>query len=199
MTRNDIHSAIITGVTTGVLLWRILVYLDAPSPYGLPMVSLVVIMPVLWLLGVWLGYFLSQWYPFFAQFSKFVAIGFTNAMVDFGVLYLLIALTGAAGGVGFSVFKACSFIVATFHSYYWNRHWSFQTKERAGREEFGRFFAVAAAAVLVNVAIASIVVILVGPQFNFTPEAWAGIGSVVGSASALIFSFIGFRLYVFAK
>jgi putative flippase GtrA len=133
-----------------------------------------------------------------AQFGKFAAIGFANTAVDFGILYLFIGLTGLAAGGAYAAFKAISFTVASVHSYFWNKYWAFDAGgSRGGTGEALRFAAVALAAVLVNAAAATGVVAL--RPGTFAPEAWAGIGAAVGSAVALIFSFAGFRAFVFTK
>lgn len=199
-TKKDLWSSIVTGLTTGVIAWRIFEFLNVPEVYGLSFRWLIILVPILWILGVNLGYFLGRWFSFFTQFGKFVAIGFTNASIDFGALNLMISIFGIAAGVWFSVFKTISFILATIHSYFWNKYWSFEAGEsKGGAAEVVKFFSVAAVSILVNVAVASVIVNLVHPLFGVTPEVWANIGAVAGSATALIFSFVGFKIVVFKK
>ena len=54
-------------------------------------------------------------------------------------------------------------------------------------------------AAVVNVGTASFVVNGLDPVFGLNHNQWANIGVVAGSAVALIFSFVGFRLIVFKK
>jgi len=198
LSRRDVVSALVTGLTTGVIAWRILVFLGRGLPLGIPPVLLVPLVPVLWLAGVQLGYLLGMWFRPFAQFGRFAAIGFANALVDFGVLYLLIAQTGQTDGPHYSVFKALSFAVATVHSYLWNKYWAFEAGgSRGGAREAASFLSVALGAILVNVGTASLVVAVRPAAVD--PAAWAGIGAVVGSAVSLVLSFAGFRLFVFRK
>lgn len=191
LSKQDVVYALVTGLTAGILAWRILSYLGKSLPLALPLSALIAIVPLCWLAGVQLGYFLGRWMLFFDQFGKFAAIGFTNFAVDSGVLNLLIAQTGIVAGTGYATFKVISFIVAVTHSYYWNKTWTFQA-----RGSFSKFMLVMIASLVVNVAVASIVVNLI-PQGNTSPEVWANIAAVVGSAVALIFSFIGFKVVVF--
>lgn len=198
--KRDIFPALATGFTTGLVGWQVLAFLGRPSAFGISLAWLVLLVPVLWLAGVSLGYFLGRWLPPFVQFGKFASIGFANAAVDFGVLYLLIGLTGKSAGASFSFYKAVSFSVATVHSYLWNKFWAFQAgASRGGTREFTRFVGVTLASLGINVGIASLVVNAVGPQFGLGANAWAGVGAVAGSAVALIFSFIGFRFFVFNR
>lgn len=199
LSRTDVRSAIITGLTTGVVTWQLIDFLIPAVPSGINPAFLVLLVPILWLLGVQLGYFLARYFAFFRRFGRFAAIGFTNAAVDFGVLFLLIGLTGLNTGFYFSFYKGISFIAASVHSYYWNKFWAFDAgASGGGAGEIAKFFAVAAVAIVVNVAVASAVVAL-GPLGDLTADQWAGVGAVVGSAIALIFSFLGFKIYVFHK
>ena len=201
-TKKDLFFSLITGLTAGVIAWQILNFLEAPSfglPTSHPHALFVLIIPLLWVIGVNFGYFLGRWMPFFNQFGKFAAIGFTNFAVDAGVLNILIAYSGLATGIYFSIFKAISFMAGITHSYFWNRIWVFESSSQNKREEFFKFFSVGLIAILVNVGVASFVVNFVDPFFGLSENVWANIGAVVGSAVALVFSFIGFRLLVFKK
>ena len=139
-TKRDFYFSVVTGLITGFSAWRIFEYLDipeiggtvvycikAPCPPigGIPWACLVFVVPILWILGVNLGYFLGKWMGFFNQFGKFAAIGFTNAAVDFGVLNILIANTDISSGGWYSAFKMISFAASAVPSYFWNKYWTF--------------------------------------------------------------------------
>lgn len=196
LSTKDVRSALITGLTTGLIAWQVFAYLGQSSFFGIPVGALVVIVPIAWIAGVWLGYFLGQWVRFFNQFGRFAAIGFTNSAVDFGVLYLLIGITDITKGVEYSFFKATSFLVALVHSYFWNRHWSFEQKDGANRGEFVKFASVSFVAFLLNVGIASFLNAIPEP---ISAKAWAGIAAMGGAAVALIVSFVGYKLIVFKR
>lgn len=147
-----------------------------------------------------MGYFLGRRVKFFDQFGKFTAIGFTNAAVDFGLLNLLISLTDITAGWHYSLFKAISFLVALVNSYFLNKFWAFEAGQSSGGGlEFLKFAGVAITALLINVGVATYVVNFIVPFFGFSSTVWANIGAIIGSASALIISFIGFKLLVFKK
>lgn len=199
LSRQDVISAVITGLTTGVIAWQILVFLGKQLPFGMHPVILSVLVPILWVIGVQLGYVLALMYQPFAQFGKFAAIGFANAMVDFGVLYLLIGATGHTQGPAFASFKAISFTVAMVHSYFWNKYWAFNSgRQTTTSRELTLFASVSVASLVVNVAAAAITV-AAGPLGGLDAKAWAGVAAIVGSAVALIFNFIGLRMFVFGK
>lgn len=198
--RKDLISCVLTGLITGLVAWRIAVFLQIQPVFGVSFIWFLAAVPLCWILGVNLGYFLGRFMGFFNQFGRFVAIGFTNAAVDFGILYLLIAISGVSSGAYYSGFKTISFVMAAMHSYVWNKFWVFDSgaSQQVG-QEMTKFFAVTISAAIINVLTASIIVSYVGPQFGLSAEAWAGFGAAVGSATALAFSFVGFRMIVFRK
>ena len=200
LTKKDTISAIVTGLITGLAVWRISVFLGTLALFGIPVAAFPIIVPICWVLGVLFGYFLGQWVKFFNQFGKFVAIGFTNGAVDFSVLYILIAYSGHDTGTYYAVFKSISFIFGMLHSYFWNKTWAFEASTSGGGQgEFMRFFGVTVVTFLVNVGVASGVVSWVTPVFGITTQGWAGVGAAVGSAAGITFSFVGFRLFVFKR
>jgi len=199
-TKKDLLFSIITGLTTGIVTWRIFSFLGVPQLGNISFAWLVLAVPLLWILGINLGYFLGRWFSFFNQFGKFSAIGFTNAAVDLGILNLLISFSGIAFGLWFTVFKGLSFVAAATHSYVWNKYWTFEAGESGGGAvEFTKFLGVVVLASIINIAVASFIVNGINPLFGADLNSWANIGAVVGSAMALIFSFIGFKVAVFRK
>src|SRR3989344_3633795 len=87
LSSRDVKSAVATGLTSGILGYATLASLDS-TVAGFSPAWLVIVIPVLWLLGTQLGYFLGQWLAFFDSFGKYAAIGFTNFAVYSGILRL---------------------------------------------------------------------------------------------------------------
>ena len=196
LTRTDIIGSLITGLTAGFAGWQILDYLNAPAPFSIPWFWLVILVPILWLAGIKFGYLLARRWPFFGQFGKFAAIGFTNAAVDFGIFNLLFALLDQRHEY-FIISNITSFCVAALHSYLWNKYWAFESsKSDGGLVEFAKFISILLIAVGVNTAIAY-VVFASGVTLGGRIDVWANLGKVAGSAFALLITFIGFRLIVF--
>lgn len=198
-TKKDLYFSVITGFYTGLIAWRILVFLEQPSVMGISSAWFMVVVPVLWILGVNSGYFLGRWFDFFNQFGKFSAIGFTNAAVDFGVLNILIFWSGIASGVLYAVFKMISFIVSVTHSYFWNRRWVFKSQNEDRGGEFFKFISVYIVASVINVGTATGIVSFIDPMFDVSQNTWANLGAIAGSAVALAVSFVGVRIIVFKK
>ncbi len=197
-TKRDLQFSLLTGLITGFITWRIFHFLHVPEFHNIHWSVLVGLIPILWVLGVLLGYFLGQWLKFFNQFGKFTAIGFTNFVVTAGVLNILLSITGYVSGIGYSLISSISFIVGLLSSYIWNKYWAFKSyNNQNGGQEFIKFFTVTVVAFIINVSIASFVVNYIHPFVGINAHTWANIGAIAGSAVALIFSFIGFKTIVF--
>jgi putative flippase GtrA len=206
-TKKDLLFSIVTGLMAGYIGYAILSYLQTPNYAGISIAWAIVVVPILWIVGVNLGYILGRWLDFFNQFGRFVAVGFTNAAVDFGVMYLLLVMLDVSettkGGTYFAwygIIKGSSFLVAMLLSFIWNKYWVFGAgNSRSGGAELGRFIAVSVSAWLINIAVATSIASWVHPLFGITQNGWQGFSAIIASAVALAFSFTGYKLAVFRE
>ena len=84
------------------------------------------------------------------RFFKFAAVGTLGAVIDFGLLNLLVQL------VGFPKLpaKACSFTAAVISNFIWNRLWVYpETRGDPLRKQFVQFAVVNVAGLVINMAI----------------------------------------------
>ncbi|MGB9593752.1 MAG: GtrA family protein [Anaerolineae bacterium] len=113
----------------------------------------------------------------FVRFIKFAVVGTSGAVVDFGVLNLLHLV------FGFSKFWAntCSFTLAVFNNFTWNRLWTFpESRERPLKSQLAQFALVNLAGLAINQ-----VVFLSLDRYVFEP--WLGpLGYNVAKAIAII-------------
>ena len=184
----------VAGILTGLLIIPIISNLGYGFSYS------IIILPgaVLFLFGVGMiiAKFIGRSMLWFFQLAKFSVTGFLNAAIDFGILNFLIFTTGIASGIGFSTFKAGSFVVASINSFFWNRYWVFGSKNRLTKE-YLQFIVISLVGISLNVGSASIIVNGIHLQFGLSPQAWANIGAVVGAAIGLIWNFLGYKFIVF--
>lgn len=162
--------------------------------------SLLAFLPLLFLLGVIVAFWLASLYKIFSQLIKFVEVGILNTFVDLGVLSLLMAAAGITGGIWYAVFKGLSFLTATFNSYLWNKIWTFQKEgfDESPRE-FSEFLMVSGIGLVINVSAASIVVNWLGPQFGLAAEVWGIIGAIIAAICGMSWNFLGYKFFVFKK
>ena len=200
MSKKDLIFSLLMGLLAGFIGSSIFKYLGTSNIYGVPTGSLVWILPIIYSFGTWLSYFLGRWAPVFRQFGKFAVVGITNFSVDIGILNFLLALSNTTGGVSYGGYKAISVAIATVCSYIFNKYWSFDAgNTHGGAVEFSKFVTIAVIGLLINVLSSSFVVNFIHPIANLDPKTWANAGAIIGSLTALIFSFFGYKLLVFKK
>lgn len=153
---------------------------------------------VLTLAGFLVLSFFSRWLNVLLQITKFIIVGGLNTFLDFAVLNFLIASSGIASGAGFSFFKGISFLVAVVNSYFWNKHWTFESTANKNLE-FIQFIVVSAIGLFINVGVASFIVNSIGAPGTISDALWANIGALIAVAASLIWNFFGYKFIVFRK
>lgn len=109
------------------------------------------------------------------QFAKFVIVGLSSTIIDFGLHFLLFkvidgglndairtfvygiipALQDSKVDPAFVVIKGISFITATLNGFHWNRHWSFKAADKdLAHRQLLRFYIVYAIGLLINTTVA---------------------------------------------
>ncbi|HHN94129.1 MAG TPA: GtrA family protein [Anaerolineae bacterium] len=85
-----------------------------------------------------------------ARFVKFSIVGAVGAVIDFGILNLLVQWAGFPKVLA----NGCSFTTAVISNFIWNRLWVYpETRGEPLRKQFVQFFAVNAAGLVINTAI----------------------------------------------
>lgn len=194
--RRDLAWAFAAGIIAGIFLSPTIKNLGLNLPYQniflfifLPLASAAGIFAVKKIFGA----------GFLFQFAKFGVTGGLNASIDFGILNILIILTGVASGSYFSLYKGASFIIANLNSYFWNKRWTFEGRTGLGGGEYAKFFLVSLGGLVLNVGVASLVVNVLKPVFGITPEVWANFGALSASIAGLLWNFIGYKFIVFTR
>jgi putative flippase GtrA len=141
------------------------------------------------------------------QFSKFFIIGVINTLVDIVILNIETIMTGAKEGAPYAIQKGFSFMVAVIFSYFMNKYWAFQDKNKEGEgRKFSQFIFVSLVGMAINMTVATLVVTYLKAPINgilhmsfLTDQIWVTVGALCGSASGLIWNFIGYKFWVFKK
>ncbi len=203
MKKKDIALTIIIGILTGIIWAGVFIRLGTFDKLGLSWAAwgLVLVVPIVYLFGLYLGAWLSRRLAFFASFAKYVMVGFLNAGIDFGIFNLLMFLTKIENGPLISSFKTVSFVFAFTNSYFWNKYWAFEAGSSTVKKstEFIKFVIVNIVGAFINVGVASFIIFFVTPRLGFSQLAWNNIAAVIAAAITLIWNFLGFRLIVFKK
>jgi len=215
-TKKDYLVAIVAGFVTAIFLLPSLKNIQIGG-VGLK-IALPIIVPILWIVGLWLGKFLSRFLVVFYQLAKFAIVGFLNTAIDFGVLNLISILTGLTSGFLIGGVNIPGFILASVNSYFWNKFWVFRrpseallarrslgvagAKEEGAKIDFSDFFTfalVVIVGVFINGGIVVLLTTFVSPLAGLSPERWLNVAKVFATAVYLVWNFLGFKFLVFKK
>ncbi len=143
---------------------------------------------------------LLEKYPVIGQFLKFALIGGFNTALDFGVINLEMWIFKIYAGWPILVFNGISFMIASTNSFFWNRFWTFKSKdgERAGFQ-YVQFIIVTAIGLGINSSIVYLGTTFVNPLFDLSPPLWANGIKILATAISLIWNFAGYKFIVFNK
>ena len=155
--------------------------------------------PILAVIALWLASILGKKFLILLQISKFFLIGVGITLVDLGVLNILMGISKIYAGKWFSVFKFISGIVALTVKFLPAKLWVFEKSEKEKQtQEFGGFIAVGIIGILINVAIASLIV-RINPMFGFSRESWANVGAIGAAFIGLAWNFFASKFLIFKK
>ncbi|MBZ9572129.1 GtrA family protein [Patescibacteria group bacterium] len=197
MKKIDAILAALIGFLDGIFFFFILknIELDIPYAWFLP-----IVLALLCGFGMFVASLIGKKLLIILQAAKFFLVGTLNTFIDLVVLNILIWISGITSGIFYSVFKAISFLVATTNSYFWNKYWTFEKKEKSTPREFLKFFMVTTVGLLINVGIASIVVNIIGLQFGLSEKIWSGaVAPIFAAFFAFVWNFLGSKFVVFKK
>lgn len=199
MQKRDLSLAILLGVIIGVIWTVILLRLGTLNflNLGSAIWSLIIIIPVGAVIGIYIGDKLSHWKSVFLPLARFAIVGFLNTGVDIGVFNLLIYFTQIEKGFELSLFKAAGFVAAVVTSYFANKYWTFQAGASGKEGEFVKFGTVTVVGLGINVVVASLIANYVSPIGGLSQLSWDNVAAVVATVCSLIWNFLGYRLIVF--
>lgn len=198
MNKIDYYLAGFLGFLTGVFVIPTAFNLGIKSQIILLVIPLV--LPPVFVLGLWLSNFIARKISFVGQFGKFAAVGFLNTAIDFGVLNILSALSGITAGFIVGGVNVPGFIIALFNSYLWNKLWVFGSKEKENLfQDMPKFLAVTFVGLLLNSSIVILATTYVPPVFVESSKAWLNLAKVFATITNLIWNFLGYRLVVFRE
>jgi len=162
---------------------------------------LIFVFPIGFLIATLIGKYLSKFFKLIYQFIKFIEVGVLNTAVDFGILNILIWITGITGGWRISPLNVISFLCAVTNSYFWNKFWTFsqKTQEKVKGKEFFQFLIISVIGVGINTGIVVSGTSFVLPLFGMSSGAWANVMKLFATFVSMIWNFLGYKFIVFKK
>jgi len=139
-------------------------------------------------------------FPIAKQIFRFFVVGVINTGIDFLILNIEMFLTKITSGPGMIVQNAISFGLATINSYYLNKYWTFDYKDKKKEGvKFAQFLIVSLIGISINTAIVYLFTTLVSPMFGMGNQLWANIGKILATGISLVWNFLGYKFIVFKK
>ncbi len=168
--------------------------------YKIPFINLIlfILLPILTVIGMSVANFIGRRILLIWQFAKFSLVGVLNTAIDFGVLNLLIFLTDITKGIGIFFIAGASFSAATINSYFWNRDFTFGSKQKAAKS-FPIFAAVTVIGLLINSTLVYLLSTYIFPKFISSATLVPNLAKLFATFVALFWNFAGYKLVVFKK
>lgn len=130
---------------------------------------------------------------------RFGAVGILNTLIDFAVLNLLLKLVAGSEGGPLLLCNATAFLVASLNSYFFNRKWTFQQKDRATLRQFLTFFALTAGGLLVNTLTLYLLVAAFVPPASSASLLVVNVAKAAATVASLVWNYLAYRYVVFGN
>jgi len=166
----------------------------AKIPY--PNIVIFAVFPLVAIVGMIAASFIGKFVAILWQIAKFCLVGVLNTVIDFGVLNLLITLTGIQAGLGIVPLNIMSFTTATINSYFWSKHWVFVGSKSS---KFITFLVVSVLGIVINTLVVYALTTFVSAPGSMSATVWANVAKVVATLVSLVWNFLGYKLVVFKK
>ena len=198
MQKVDLGYSCAIGFVVGLFLLPVLINTDLYSKLSAPIIFAILFagLPIIFTIGLAFAEFISKKIPLLWQFAKFAQVGVLNTAIDFGILNLLIFVTGITSGLSIIPLNAVSFSTAIINSFFWNEKWVFKTKKEAN---FITFLVVTLIGLAINSGIVYAITTFVPPTFVDSQKLWVNLAKVLATGISLIWNFTGYRFVVFKK
>lgn len=203
LTKRDLMLIVVLGTAVGLLIQPIISnnangisrYVEVGTARIVIFFGILLLAP----LALFVASLIGKFVPVLYQFAKFAAVGVLNTMVDLGAFNVLYLFNGSyPAGVTFSIFKGISFLCATTNSFFWNKFWTFGSRETVNTGETIKFYSVAMVGGFINIGIATFV--FQHPAASVSPNTWGSLVSPIsGILTAFLWDFLGYKYFVFKK
>lgn len=203
--KKDIFLSLLCGFIAGLFLIIIIKnpivdeFKDLLKTIGVLIWFLPFVLSILFLFGILVAKNIFKSIKFLFQFAKFAESGILNTLIDIGILNALMWSTGIVSGTLIIPLNAISFSCAVVNSYFWNKFWTFEKKDKAKGKEFLQFFIVTMVGLGINTAIVYLGTTFILPIADLSGGAWANIIKIAATLISMIWNFSAYKFIVFKK
>jgi len=202
MDKRDLKLGLLIGFLIGLLALPTLGNLDLAISFYY-FLLLPVIFPFLVVAGLFIADWIGKKIKIIKQVARFVLVGALNTFIDFGIIGLLLWMSGidAVNAIGiYAFFKFISFSFAATNSYFWNKSWTFGKTGKAKGKEFAGFYLVTGVGALINVGIATLILTSFADCCTVSNNLLAGIiAPFAGVLCGFAWNFLAYKFFIFKK
>lgn len=212
-TKRDYLLGIISGFLSGVFLFSTALVFGSFPLSSLLLIPLITV--ALGIAGVAVGALFGIIAPSLFEFARYAVVGTLSASIDFAILNALSHTTGITTGIHVGWINVPGFFIGTINGYLWNKLWVFHEEIHPSKffrangtlrgkyleHTFGdlpKFIAVTLGGLVVSSVCVVFITTYIPPPQGFSPTAWLNIAKAVASFAAILWNFIGYKVFVFA-
>lgn len=138
------------------------------------------------------------WIASLLQFARFSVVGIINTLIDVTMLNILLLRFPTHNANQLLVYNSLAFIFGAINSFCLNKYWTFSRRNGITSGEIARFVVLSVAGILCNDIILWLSARLLHPLIS-NNLLWANISKGIAIIGTLTISYLGMRLWVFAK
>lgn len=131
------------------------------------------------------------------KYAQFSVVGGSNALVDIGVLNLLLLVSPAYSPELLVLYNAAALVLSNANSYLWNTMWTFRQQSHHGARQVGLFSGQAALHAAVEGLLLWLIAHWLAANTGLSPLVGANAGKVVAMVTGSTMSFVFLRYFVF--
>jgi len=204
--KNDVRNVTIIGAAVGLLVQPVitntLMEIERATGLSESVLRIACFFGFLLLapLALWVASVLGKFLPVIYQFAKFAAVGSLNSFMNLGVFNLETLLVSQnPTKFVFGIFASVAWLTSATNSYFWNKYWTFDKREKPNSAEVILFYAITIGSWLLSVGASTLV--YSAKDLGFTsPAVWTNVVSpIAGFLTAFIWNFLGYKFFVFRK
>jgi putative flippase GtrA len=159
------------------------------------------ILPIFFLVCLWLASLIGRKFLFVHQAAKFFLVGIFATIVDLFVFevftWVFVAISLAVSSL---LPKSVSFLFATAAKYWGNKHWAFgKGEDKSVKKEVFQFIAVTLVGLLIDISFFYYFTKILGPQFAIPATLWIKLSVLASAVTSAVWSFCGYKFIVFKK
>ncbi len=134
------------------------------------------------------------------KFVRYALVGVLNTVLSLSIFNIFLWVSGITEGIEITFFSLITFAIVVTHSFFWNKFLVFKVKDKeTARREYVLFFSVSSSVALLNVAIISFLVNVLGAPEGISPKLWANIAVLMTIPVSVLGNFFGYKILVFKE